>query len=72
MRKQHVKLKAKYIDMMCAIAAIVAGVLGVIVLKDATVLVVALLFAPVLFFKKHIYYFFGIVRIYFHLPSSIF
>lgn len=56
MRKQHAKLKAKYIDMMCAIAAIVAGVLGVIVLKDATVLLVTLLIAPVLFFRKHIYY----------------
>ena len=56
MRKQHAKLKAKHIDMMCAIAAIVAGVFGVIVLKDATVLIVALMFAPVLFFRKHIYY----------------
>lgn len=56
MRKQHVKLKAKYIDMMCAIAAVMAGVLGVFVLKDATVLLVALLIAPVLFFRKHIYY----------------
>ena len=56
MRKQHEKLKAKYIDMMLAIAAIAAGVLGVIVLKDATVLIMALLLAPVLFFKKHIYY----------------
>lgn len=56
MRKQHVKFKAKHIDMMCAIAAIVAGVLGVLVLNDATVLLVALLIAPVLFFRKHIYY----------------
>ena len=56
MRKQHAKFKAKYIDMICAIAAIMAGVLGVIVLKDATVLLVAVLFAPVLFFRKHIYY----------------
>lgn len=56
MRKQHAKFKAKYIDMMCAIAAIMAGVLGVIVLKDATVLLLAVLFAPVLFFRKHIYY----------------
>ena len=56
MRKQHVKLKAKYIDMMCAIAAVMAGVLGVIVLNDATVLLVALFIAPVLFFRKHIYY----------------
>lgn len=56
MRKQHAKLKAKYFDMMCAIAAIMAGVLGVVVLKDATVLVVALMIAPVLLFKKHIYY----------------
>lgn len=56
MRKQHAKLKAKYMDMTCAIAAIMAGILGVIVLQDATVLVVALLFAPVLFFRKHIYY----------------
>lgn len=56
MRKQHAKLKTKYIDMMCAIAAIIAGVLGVIVLNDATVLIVALMIAPALFFKKHIYY----------------
>ena len=56
MRNQHAKLKAKHFDMMCAITAIMAGVLGVIVLNDATVLVVALLMAPVLFFKKHIYY----------------
>lgn len=56
MRKQHVKMKAKHIDMMCAIAAIMAGVLGVIVLNDATVLLVALMIAPVLFFRKHIYY----------------
>ena len=56
MRKQHEKIKAKYIDMMLAIAAIMAGVLGVVVLEDATVLVMALLFAPVLFFKKHVYY----------------
>jgi hypothetical protein len=56
MRKQHAKLKAKRIDTMCAIAAIMAGVLGVVVLNDATVLFVALLFAPVLFFRKHIYY----------------
>lgn len=56
MRKQHAKLKAKHIDMMCAIAAIMAGVLGVIVLNDATVLIVALMIAPVLIFRKHIYY----------------
>ena len=56
MRKQHFKLKAKYIDIALAIAAIIAGLLGVIVLNDATVLLVALLIAPVLFFKKHIYY----------------
>ena len=56
MRKQHVKNKAKHIDMILAIAAIMAGVLGVIVLKDATVLLMALLLAPVLFFKKHTYY----------------
>lgn len=56
MRKQHGKFKAKHIDMMLAIAAIMAGVLGVIILKDATVLLMALLLAPVLFFKKHIYY----------------
>jgi hypothetical protein len=56
MRKQHAKLKAKHFDMMYAITAILAGVLGVIVLKDATVLVTALLLAPVLLFKKHIYY----------------
>lgn len=56
MRKQHAKVKAKYIDMMLAIAAIMAGVLGVIVLEDATVLLIALLAAPVLLFKKHVYY----------------
>ena len=56
MCKQHAKLKAKHIDILCAMAAIMAGVLGVIVLKDATVLVVALMLAPVLFFRKHIYY----------------
>lgn len=56
MRKQHAKLKAKHIDMMCAITAIMAGVLGVIILNDATVLLVALFIAPVLFFRKHIYY----------------
>lgn len=56
MRKQHAKLKAKHIDMMCGIAAILGGVLGIIVLKDATVLLVALLLAPVLFFRKHVYY----------------
>lgn len=56
MRKQHAKLKAKHIDMMLAIAAIIGGVLGVIVLNDATALVVALFLAPVLFFKKHVYW----------------
>lgn len=56
MRKQHEKIKAKHVDMMLAMAAITAGVLGVIILNDATVLVMALLLAPVLFFKKHIYY----------------
>ena len=56
MRKQHAKVKAKYIDMLCGIAAIIGGVLSVIVLKDATALVAALLIAPVLFFRKHIYY----------------
>lgn len=56
MRKQHEKIKAKHIDMILAITAIMAGILGVIVLKDATVLLMALLLAPVLFFKKHIYY----------------
>lgn len=56
MRKQHAKVKAKHIDMMLAIAAIMAGVLGVIVLNDATVLLIALLLAPVLFFRKHVYY----------------
>lgn len=56
MRKQHVKNNAKQIDIMCAIAAILGGLLGVIVLKDCTALVVALLIAPVLYFKKHTYY----------------
>ena len=56
MRKQHVKLKAKHIDILCAMAAIMAGALGVIVLNDATVLIVASMIAPVLFFRKHIYY----------------
>ena len=56
MRKQHERIKAKYIDTMLAIAAILAGVLGVIVLKDATVLLMALVLSPVLFFKKHTYY----------------
>jgi hypothetical protein len=56
MRKQHAKVKAKQIDIMLAIAAIMAGVLGVMVLKDATVLLLALLLAPALIFKKHVYY----------------
>lgn len=56
MRKQHARIKAKQIDMMCVITAILAGLLGVIVLKDATALVAALFIAPVLFFRKHIYW----------------
>lgn len=56
MRKQHTKVKAKQIDMLLAITAILGGVLGVIVLKDATALVVALFLAPVLLFRKHVYY----------------
>ena len=55
MRKQHAKIKAKHIDMLCAIAAIVAGVLGIIVLDDATALIAALIFAPVAICSKHIY-----------------
>lgn len=56
MCKQHTKVKAKQIDILLSIAAVLGGILGVIVLKDATALVVALLLAPVLAFKKHVYY----------------
>ena len=59
MRRQHAKIKAKQAKqnrIMCAIAAILGGVLGVIVLKDATALVGALLFVPALFFGRHIYW----------------
>lgn len=56
MRKQHAKVKAKHVSMMCVIAAILCGILGVIVLNDATALIAALIFAPVVLCSKHIYW----------------
>ena len=56
MRKQHAKVKAKHIGMLCAIVAILAGVLGIIILDDATALVAALIFAPVSICSKRIYW----------------
>ena len=56
MRKHHAKVKAKHIGVYCAIVAILAGVLGVIVLDDATALVAALIFAPVVICNRRIYW----------------
>ena len=56
MRKQHAKVKAKHISILCTIAAILGGVLGVMVLNDATALVAALLIAPVVICSRHIYW----------------
>lgn len=59
MRKaKHYKAKKqKHINILCTLAGITAGVLGVIVLEDATALLMAVIFAvPLLFSKKHIYY----------------
>lgn len=56
MRKQNARMKAKHIDILCGIAALLAGALGVMVLHDGTALVAALFIAPVLFFRKHIYW----------------
>lgn len=56
MRKQHAKVKAKHIGIYCAIAAVLGGVLGVIILNDATALIAALLLAPVSICSKHIYW----------------
>ena len=56
MRKQRRKSKAKHIGMYCAIAAILAGVLGVIILDDVTALVAALIFAPASICSRHIYW----------------
>lgn len=59
MRRQHMKVKAKQarqFSIICAIVAILGGIVGVIVLDDATALLTAVLFTPALFFKKHTYY----------------
>lgn len=56
MRKQHRKMKTKYIKTLCIIASILGGVLGVIVLNDMAALLIALVFAPAIITNKHIYW----------------
>lgn len=59
MRKaKHYKAKKqKYTNILCVLASLMAGMLGVVVLEDGTALLMAVIFAvPLLFSKKHIYY----------------
>lgn len=50
--KHHKHIKGSTINKLCALAGIIAGLVSVVVLDDATALVFGLIFAVPLFFNK--------------------